>query len=298
MYGDVFWTVAPVFLLIVVGALARLLKLADDSWVSVLNKYGLYIGFPALIFAALTKIEGSLFTNSVVYLDNAILLTGILLVSYFVMKLVTRDETLRNTYFICIWIGNVAYIGFPFLGSLVPGSSGEVSIIVAIYLLILFTVGLWFLERSRFKKARVRDLAMHMATSPLLLSVILGLIVVWLNLYVPPVIDQAVNMIAASASPVVLLALGIFIVDRLHWSKDIIHAAVLAGFKLAVLPVLFLFLVRDPISIIEAGMPVAITTFALAEVYPMRKTVVVSAIIISTLISVITLPFIAWLVLP
>jgi len=50
------------------------------------------------------------------------------------------------------------------------------------------------------------------------------------------------------------------------------------------------------ISVLEAGMPMAITPFILAELYPMEREVIALSIVISCLFSVITLPIIMVLV--
>jgi len=50
------------------------------------------------------------------------------------------------------------------------------------------------------------------------------------------------------------------------------------------------------ISVLEAGMPITITPFILAEPYPMERELIELSIVISCLLSVITLPLIMMLV--
>jgi len=45
------------------------------------------------------------------------------------------------------------------------------------------------------------------------------------------------------------------------------------------------------ISVLEAGIPMAITPFILAELYPMEREIIAIGIVVSCLLSVLTLPF-------
>jgi predicted permease len=44
------------------------------------------------------------------------------------------------------------------------------------------------------------------------------------------------------------------------------------------------------VSVVEAGMPLGVTPFALASMYPLEKDVLGSAVVLSTLLSVASLP--------
>ncbi len=72
--SDIFITVAPVFFLIAVGAFLKVLKIADDKWIEVLNNFALYAGFPALIFTNLTSLNTGIDNHYSLFLVN----TGII----------------------------------------------------------------------------------------------------------------------------------------------------------------------------------------------------------------------------
>jgi len=50
------------------------------------------------------------------------------------------------------------------------------------------------------------------------------------------------------------------------------------------------------ISVLEAGMPLALTPFILGEIYPMEREVIAIAIVVSCFISLVTLPILMFLV--
>ena len=81
------------------------------------------------------------------------------------------------------------------------------------------------------------------------------------------------------------------------------HVVGLVGLKLFVVPMIFLlyfYLAGQSevlaISVLEAGMPMAITPFILAELYPMEREIIAIGIVVSCLLSVFTLPLLMVLV--
>ena len=277
-----------------------------DKWIEVLNKYGLYIGFPAIIISGLTKAKD--YPNldfSIIGANFSILIiSGVFI--FLVTSIIKLKKEIRNTYLICSFFGNVAYLGFPLVTGLFPGSDSLVSIIVAIYLFVVFTAGVLILEMSKENKSPgILNLFKNLFKNPLLLAVLFGIAFVISDITFPPVIQKPIEMFAASAPPVVLLSLGIFIFRKINFNRKVYLAAVISLYKLIVLPLIFLFLLQffqvsksaASVSIIEAAMPLAITPFALAEIYPLDKEIVAMAAIISTLMSLFTITAITFLAL-
>ena len=301
---DILQSIIPLFLIMAIGA-AISPFIDKDKWIEVLNKYGLYIGFPAIIISGLTSAKDySNLDFSIVGANFSILIISIVLIFLFTSVFKLKKE-IRNTYLICSFWGNVAYLGFPLVSGLFPGSDNLISIIIAVYLLIVFTIGILILEISKESKSPgILNLLKNLFKNPLLLAVLFGIALVILDVTFPPVIQKPIEMFAASASPVVLLSLGIFIFRKINFNKKVYHAAVISFYKLIALPLIFIFLLQffevsksaASVSIIEAAMPLAITPFALAEIYPLDKEIVAMGVIISTLMSLFTITAITFLV--
>ena len=301
---DIIQSIIPLFLIMAIGA-AISPFIDKDKWIEVLNKYGLYIGFPAIIISGLTSAKDySNLDFSIVGANFSILIISIVLIFLFTSVFKLKKE-IRNTYLICSFWGNVAYLGFPLVSGLFPGSDSLISIIIAVYLLIVFTIGILILEISKENKSPgILNLLKNLFKNPLLLAVLFGIALVILDVTFPPVIQKPIEMFAASASPVVLLSLGIFIFRKINFNKKVYHAAVISFYKLIALPLIFIFLLQffevsksaASVSIIEAAMPLAITPFALAEIYPLDKEIVAMGVIISTLMSLFTITAITFLV--
>ena len=107
-------------------------------------------------------------------------------------------------------------------------------------------------------------------------------------------------MISASVTPVVLLVIGIFIGgSQLGKISEWAFVFLFSVITLLVLPAIFYFILKIlgytpynfSISVIELAMPSAITPFALADEYHLNKKFIAHSIILSTILSILTLPF-------
>lgn len=93
-----------------------------------------------------------------------------------------------------------------------------------------------------------------------------------------------------------MISLGIFLVRPFPKQLPIRHLVILIGLKLMVIPLLFWGYFHYfssnammPISVLEAGMPIAITPFILAELYPMERELIAFGVVISSVLSMLTL---------
>jgi hypothetical protein len=107
-------------------------------------------------------------------------------------------------------------------------------------------------------------------------------------------------MITASVTPTVLIVIGLFIgKSKFGKLSEWLPIFLFSILKLAILPAIFYFGVKFsgasfsqfPSSIIQAAMPLAITPFALADKYNLNKDFIARSIVLSTILSVISLPF-------
>jgi predicted permease len=307
----IFTSILPVFFLIGVGLLVKIIENhrhpwmtrfckytnhCNDTWSEVLNKFALYVALPALIFGSLIHTDTSLLLSSSMILTNVVLIILFIVLVTILTKAFRIKKNLANAYIMCAFFGNIAYIGPPFINSLIPGIQGTVSILIAIHIIIAFTVGLSILENSKHEHVKLLVVLKSILINPLVLATVVGLFFLYTKIPVPGVIDRAANMLGNSASATVLIAIGLFLAKKIKWDKSMAHAFAISILKLIVMPLIFIgtaiFLRYDSSfssSILEAGMPVALTNFALAEIYPMDKKIVAKSIIISTILALFTL---------
>ncbi|MFA6109112.1 MAG: AEC family transporter [Candidatus Latescibacterota bacterium] len=294
--------ISPLFLVIGLGILLRAVRLADDRWTDVLNRYGLYAGFPALIVKSLTDLPS---IEAIPVTAVALNLAGLnlfLFGTYGLARWLGAGRSLAASLAICGTYGNIAYLGLPFIVSVLPGSEATVIAHIAVYLVVLFTSGILLLEHLRGTRLSLAAMALSLLRNPLTLAILVGLALVAGGVRLPVPLAKAIGLVAASASPTVLLSLGIFVGQGVGLDRDLPRALLLTAVKLLALPTLFaaawLGLGRDPamqVSVLQAGMPVGLTGFALAQIYPLEQRAVAYAVTLSTVLSALTLPAIVQL---
>ncbi len=305
----IFLTIIPLFAIILLGAILQKTKVAKKEWLSALNDYALYIGLPALIFSALSR-------TTFVFSEqrNLILINSVFLIASFLVALVAgkllrlKIEDLR-TLFICFAFGNIAYLGIPVLTQIYTKEIlPTASLIVAIYLFWMFTLGVGFLDytQQQNRKNLFKKIFIELVKNPLLIAVVAGITVSVLGLSLPQAIYQTIDMIALSVTPVVLIVVGLFMgKSKLGKLSEWIPVFLFSSLTLFVLPLgLYLGIKFFGFSvpyfsstIIQAGMPLAITTFALADKYKLNKPFIMRTIVLSTALSIISIPFWATMLL-
>jgi predicted permease len=293
----------PLFGLIAIGYIAGRAKIAQLSWVSTLNLFSYYIAFPALILKSLAFTDLDISQQGPILLVQFVFSCSLILLTYGVGRWLGLPRTDRNTYMIGVYFSLAGYIGIPAL-QLVFGdtAAAEGALIVAVMIAVTLSLGVGLLESSRSNQVHLKKIVLNVLKNPLLITTVIGIIIGSTQLTIPAAVAQLITMVAAAASPTVLVALGIFIAWN-HPKRHAMRIAIkLTTLKLIVIPGvmgLVIWFLPDShwldTTFIQACMPVAITTFALAEIYPMDKQAVSSSIVVSTLLSVVIIPLAMWL---
>ena len=301
---EIFLLLLPLFGMIGAGYVAGVTKVAKSDWVKVLNLFGYYLAFPALIFTSIASSTISWDLHGKTVLTQIGIGVGLIALTYFVSKALGASRENRNTFTIGVYFSNSGYIGLPAL-AIVFGetAASEGAVIVATMILITFTLGVGILEASRNKGVDIKKLILGIAKNPLIWAALFGLLVSVGNIPLFETVQRFIDFMAAAASPAVLVALGIFLAYNHPKAQTIKLASLLSGIKMLLIPAIFtLILILAPnqgdwldVTYIQAAMPLAITTFAFAEIYPMNKNVVSTSILLSTLSAIFILPFIMWL---
>ncbi len=310
--------VAPLCLVVLAGALFGALGLFRDvaQAIATLNRLCLYLAFPALIFA--NVYEAELARVATPGFVAASLLPSLILLG--VVALVTRrvdpapgsvgDPDARAALGIGSMLGNIAYLGIPLSAALVgPQVIGLASVSAALHIMLSIPLGSFVLLRwgRRTGDAGGRGPLAEVLRQPLVWAPIIAM---FAQLLPAAIVDPAIapaKWIGAAASPVALFMIGLYLhshrreLRALRWTDAGLIVA-----KLFVLPALALACVvlgrrlglleleAGKVVIVQAAMPTAITTFALAENYGVGVGPLVRGIVGSTLVFMLTF----WLLTP
>lgn len=300
----IFLITIPIFLVIISGWLMRKFKIIKESWIIILNGFAYYVSLPALIIASFWDID---FLNSeslrIIFWSSAAIIIFSFAV-FVVLQFLKINKNLKATIFLSATVGNTIYIGFPLVDLsfgkeyLSKGILIGVIYLVAPLLISIFAIRYWHSKDHSLKK-QLRDFLRN----PLMISVFVGIILSFLK-FDYAIIDSVKKsfvMLGATASPVALFTLGEFFYGR-FLKKDLGLVFFSSFLKIIAFPLLivlmFLFAEKNgdfQILNLLSSMPVAVTTFVIAEKFHLNKELVGNSIFISTILSFIIAPLIVWL---
>jgi predicted permease len=297
--------VLPVFLIIAAGYWLKKNKLVEDSWVHVLNAFVYYVSLPAIILISFWQIDWSEQGMFLLFVANLGILIAFTFFLLFIFSFLRMPAKAKVALLMVALVGNTIYMGFPILG---PALSGEYfsSIIgtATIHLVIGIIISILAAEYLVNRSGRIDKYLLDFIKNPLMIALGLGIVLsfITINSQVLEVIKKPVSMLAATASPLALFALGSFMHGRL--SRTHLKLSIFGSFlKLLIFPLFAWFFIKilglsnsgAEISALVSAMPVAATTFVIAEKHKLDQAFVGTAILVSTAASLVTIVvLLAW----
>lgn len=294
-----FSTVLPLFLAVFGGLLFSRTKSFKKEWIDVLNDYALWIGFPALILVALFKLDVPLSSYIALAGWNSGYIVCCMLLAFPVAKLFKLNSATLRTLVLAFSFGNVAYLGIPVLLN-VYGTEilAESTLLSTIYLFWLFTLGIILVEVLGDGSVSPIIILKNLARNPLLLAVLFGLLVALLKIEIPEMIIKTIDLFANSVTAVVLFSLGLFLGTHPFGSlKEWLPVFAFSIVILLVLPLIYWGVIRISgqsfdmrTSVLDAAMPMGLTPYVLSVKYKLNATFAAKVVVLSTILSVLTLP--------
>ncbi|HPF52538.1 MAG TPA: AEC family transporter [Draconibacterium sp.] len=298
-------TVAPLFLVILTGILFSRTKVSSADWVNILNKYALYIGFPALVVASLMHLEPGEQSYSKLILFNSVYIIVCLLLAYPVGKLFRLPRPTRRTLFLILPFGNIAYLGIPVLqNALGDQILPAAAIISAVFVFWMLTLALILIELSGDEKIHFKKLSLNLIQNPLLLSVFVGMFIVLFRIELPEFVSKTIDFFAESVTAVVLFSLGIFLgMQNIGKLKEWYRVFAFVAATMLLIPFFYFILLKttdlEPelvkASVIDAAMPLGLTPYALSLQYNLDTKLAAWIVVLGTLLSVFIIPL--WIAL-
>lgn len=299
------FTVLPIFALVLTGWLARRLGALGEGATREVNRFVVYLALPALLFGIMA---GSRYED----LDRPGFVAAfgagsglVFLVTFLLRRRAGRAEAaieaLNASY------ANTGFMGFP-LALAVAGREGLTPALIATILTVcvVFAVAIALIE-SGLRTGRRRDIARRtagaLATNPLLLAPLAGALVPLLGWTLPGPVERYVTLLGDAAAPCALIALGLFLAGAPRGGAAGPGAvALLGGLKLVVQPGVT-WAVGGPLlglepellglAVLLAALPTGTGPFMLAEHYGKGAALTARVVLVTTLVSVLTLP--VWL---
>ncbi len=298
-----FYLLLPVFGIIGLGYLTHRFLTIKPHWIKILNFFIYYVSLPALIISLFSKIE---FTQSTLgFLGfHAGLVVALSLLLLVLLSLFTLNNKTKVAIVLGAMVGNTVYMGYPILRATYPDFPIEVAMGAGtIQLIVGLLVAVLLIEYLVQKTKKLSTYFVDLAKDPLVIAVVLGIGLSFVPTSAPTeTVSTLVTTIGKTASPLALFTLGIFMY-RTFSKQSWLLGAFAIGAKLVLLPIAVLFLCLlfgynkefMQVSVIVSAMPTAVTSFVLAQKYALDEQLAADTILVSTILSIVSLPVIVWL---
>jgi len=208
---------APVFLIIVLGAWMQRAQFVSPGFLREANRVTYWLGLPALLFSQLVSSLHA--ASGAEPLLGAMLLTTLLVTAagYAVAVLLRVPSAAQGTFVQGAFRGNLAFVGLPIVFSLpdVPVAGGlglhAAAIIVVAPVMVLYNVaGIVVLVMSRhaFGWKMLGPVVKQLAVTPPLLATLAGVGFAAAGWKLPHAVDQTFTALGEMALPLGLLGVG------------------------------------------------------------------------------------------
>jgi predicted permease len=300
---------APVFLLILLGAVLRRGGFLAGEAPRVLSRYCYWIALPPLLFLKIGLAEADMGSALSTLTICAAVTLSLAVVGLVVALAIRLPPTRAVTMMHVTMRGNLAYVGLPiviFAFSAHPqGQSAEaIAALVIGPLVILYNLIpsiAHVIAAHSGGKGLKRRLLLKLSTNPLILACLAGL--VWNRLVaangteLPLILLRTLELLGGPALPLALLCVGCGLADTRSLQAAIPSsiAACMKNLLSILLTILFARLlnagpIETAVALILMAAPTAVASFILVEELNGDPNIAASTITLSTLLSLLTLP--------
>jgi hypothetical protein len=293
LYIKLFEVIFPVFFIIGIGYfLGKKNPKLDTSFIT---NYAANFGTPSLVIFALTStgISFSLFAEYFVY--SLILLTSFGIVGLIFLILMKKDYIRELPPFI---LPNTGNMGIPIClfayGKLGMGVAAAISSLVVV---LHFTLNI-FLAKKKF------DLYV-IIKSPAFYTILITIGFLYFNISMPQFVLNTVMLLAYTMIVLILMSLGIGLTQMKVFSFG--SSIITSIGRVIVGPIIGFIVIKifnlsgfaAGVLLIQSSMPSAILCYLVASMYSPKKIVdnISSMIVVSTLISLVTVPITVFIAL-
>lgn len=282
--------VVPVFLLIAVGFIfAHWKKISLTSVTEII----VYLGTPSLVFSSLAS--KPLYAGDLAILAIGIIAiyagVGVLIRLYFIIfRFNSRGFALPVLFM------NAGNMGIP-LALFAFGQAGlqRATLLFVMCTFLQYSLGIYILQG--------RGNWIEIFRLPLIYATLAGLSCNLMQIEIPELLLQPIVMLGQATIPIMLISLGYRLheVESLQWGHAVGGALlrIFGGFAVASIAVNVIGAegVNRQVLLLYGALPAAVINFILTEKYRQDPGLAASIVVLSTFISVLTIPIVFWVIL-
>ncbi len=297
-------TLAPVFLIVALGALLKKLRFISSQEVGGLNRLVYWIGLPCLLFYEITTATYDFHAAGKPILVVLIGLIASLAVSYFVARLLKIPPEIEGTFVQGAFRGNLMYIGLPIVlyGSLDSPSSAVIKDIALLVLAVtvpvynIVAVIVLLASQHRIDRRLPAKIFAQLVTNPIVIATVAAILFSAVFGKLPVSIERTFEAIGDIALPLALLGIGGTLSEGSVAQKrfqaftaSLIKVFITPAVGLLFAMILFLSADQKLIALIYLACPAATVTYVFAEQLEGDASLAAEIVLISTILSIASL---------
>lgn len=295
------------FLIMLVGFIAYKKDYINDNASKKLSSIVVNIANPALILSSILSMDNTitgkdLLTTVVI---AAVLYGGLLLISIFVPKLFRVPKASYGAYRVMTVFSNIGFMGFPIISS-VYGSSALLyaTLFLIPYNVLIYTYGIQTMKTTKSEEKEKPHLGQILNIG--VIACILAIVLFVCRVKLPSFLGSVISMLGNLTSPLSMMVIGasMAVIDFKKLLSDY-KLLLFSAFKLLVLPILGTLLLKQfvaneviyGVTMVMLATPVGSMTAMLAQEYDGDYELASKGVMLTTLLSVVTLPIVSAIVM-
>ena len=289
----------PIFLMMLLGMLFRKLGWMDEVFAAKMNKFVFLIPLPVLLFEELATVDFSEVWD-IKFILFCFVVTAISITISTLISLLWKDRSIKGEFIQSTYRSSAALLGIAFIQN-IYGTAGMAPLmiigsvplynIMAVVVLSFFKPG-----NNSFDKALVKRTLKGIATNPIIIGIVAGLVWSALKIPMPAILNKVVSSVGATATPMGLMSMGATFELKKATSKMkptlVAVFMKLVGFCAIFLPIAAAFGFRNEQMIailVMLGSATTVSCFVMARNMGHEGTLSSGVIMMTTLLSAFTL---------
>lgn len=309
--GSVLNTLAPVFIIVALGAVLRRSGFVDAALMAGINRLSYWVGLPCLIFVRIAQgqeVGVTTFSRILPIIMGATVL--VLLISFPIARLLRLNRTATGPFVQASFRGNLAFVGLQvvYLAFLPQGTeAAEEAVTMAAIVMgpvIVFynaaCVAILLAMQHAFSLRSLWLIAKGITLNPLIIASVAGFVWLGFSLHtgaeLPVFLQYPLTMLGQFALPLALMVVGGAMVSTPVRGR-LRAGMITALLKVAAAPLLGLWLARwlqagpreTAVALILLACPTAVASYILTDQMNGDAALAATAIVLSTLMSAVSL---------
>jgi len=299
----------PIFGVVLLGWVATRADITSVAALDALGIFSFRFALPALLFRLIASQSLDHSFNATFY--GGYLASGLLIfVLVFGISLILNRRAIASAgaHATTATFSNLGFLGPPLiLAFFGERGAGPMTMVMLSESTILLSLGSTIMGVSSGRAAGLGSVLLRgTLLNPIVVAIGLGAGFAVAGISLPPSLDRFLGFLGGSAGPTALFALGGALALQRVDRTTVLSAAAITTAKLAIYPVVTWYVLARVLGVealwtqagvLIAALPSAGSNYVLAQRYAAGAEHISAAIVLSTVVSAVTVPFVAWLVL-